>query len=195
MAAEQSNSSGFAARYATALFELAKESHAVPAVLADLDRFDALIGSHPDMHRFVMSPVFGADEQIRALTPILEKVGISGLAHKFLLLVASKRRLFAIRPMVKAFKALVDKDRGVTRATVTLAETLALHEREVATSREIAAGYSLDDLAALNDLDRGFGVDWQPNLRWIMVHMIEEYARHCGHADFIRERIDGATGD
>lgn len=79
--------------------------------------------------------------------------------------------------------------------TVTLAETLALHEREVATSREIAAGYSLDDLAALNDLDRGFGVDWQPNLRWIMVHMIEEYARHCGHADFIRERIDGATGD
>lgn len=33
------------------------------------------------------------------------------------------------------------------------------------------------------------------NLRWIVVHMIEEYARHCGHADFLRQAIDGATGD
>jgi hypothetical protein len=33
------------------------------------------------------------------------------------------------------------------------------------------------------------------NLRWIYTHMIEEYARHNGHADLIRERIDGATGD
>jgi uncharacterized damage-inducible protein DinB len=32
-------------------------------------------------------------------------------------------------------------------------------------------------------------------LRWILVHMIEEYARHCGHADLIRESIDGKTGD
>ncbi len=33
------------------------------------------------------------------------------------------------------------------------------------------------------------------SLRWIYVHMIEEYARHLGHADLIRESIDGATGD
>jgi hypothetical protein len=33
------------------------------------------------------------------------------------------------------------------------------------------------------------------SLRWITVHMIEEYARHNGHADLLRERIDGATGD
>jgi hypothetical protein len=33
------------------------------------------------------------------------------------------------------------------------------------------------------------------NLRWIYVHMIEEYARHNGHADLLRERIDGVTGD
>ncbi len=79
--------------------------------------------------------------------------------------------------------------------SVTLADCLALYDRELATSREIAGAYALDDLAALNDLDRGRDEDWQPNLRWIMVHMIEEYARHCGHADLIRERIDGATGD
>ncbi|MFZ4718587.1 MAG: DinB family protein [Ilumatobacteraceae bacterium] len=78
---------------------------------------------------------------------------------------------------------------------VTLAECLAVYDAEIANSQEIAARYSLDDLAALNDRDRGFDGDWQPNLRWIMVHMIEEYARHAGHADLIRERIDGVTGD
>ncbi len=37
-------------------------------------------------------------------------------------------------------------------------------------------------------------MDQDVNLRWIYVHMIEEYARHNGHADLLRERIDGATG-
>jgi hypothetical protein len=36
---------------------------------------------------------------------------------------------------------------------------------------------------------------FRPNLRWVMVHMIEEYARHCGHADLVRQRLDGTTGD
>ncbi len=35
----------------------------------------------------------------------------------------------------------------------------------------------------------------QFNLRWIHTHMIEEYARHNGHADLVRERVDGSTGD
>lgn len=100
MAAEQSVLSGFAGRYATALFELAKEAGVVDAVAADLANFDSLITSHADMHRFVTSPVFGADEQVAALTPILDKVGIKGLAAKFLLLVAVKRRLFAVRGMI-----------------------------------------------------------------------------------------------
>lgn len=36
---------------------------------------------------------------------------------------------------------------------------------------------------------------WAPSLRWILTHMIEEYARHNGHADFIRETIDGEVGE
>jgi uncharacterized damage-inducible protein DinB len=54
-------------------------------------------------------------------------------------------------------------------------------------------------VAAASDLDQSFtrirrGREQTISLRWIVVHMIEEYARHCGHADFLRERIDGATG-
>jgi uncharacterized damage-inducible protein DinB len=55
--------------------------------------------------------------------------------------------------------------------------------------RAVAARHSLDD-SFFHDRD---GTDI--NLRWVMVHMIEEYARHNGHADLLRERIDGATGE
>lgn len=58
-------------------------------------------------------------------------------------------------------------------------------------SRAIAAGIaSLDHVAAKRSPEGE-----STTLRWITVHMIEEYARHCGHADLIRESIDGATGD
>lgn len=72
-------------------------------------------------------------------------------------------------------------------AGASLDELLELYGREVATAREIeAAAPSLDTLAAGPK---------RVNLRWVLVHMIEEYARHCGHADLIRESIDGALGD
>jgi uncharacterized damage-inducible protein DinB len=46
------------------------------------------------------------------------------------------------------------------------------------------------------DLDRTFGDVGSPcSVRWVYLHMIEEYARHNGHADLLRERIDGATGE
>ena len=50
-------------------------------------------------------------------------------------------------------------------------------------------------LAGIGSLDEGGTRRAQPvSARWVLVHMIEEYARHNGHADLLRERIDGATG-
>ncbi|MFL6239804.1 MAG: DinB family protein [Actinomycetes bacterium] len=54
-----------------------------------------------------------------------------------------------------------------------------------------ASAPSLDEVG----LERYRGQDVEVSLRWVMTHMIEEYARHNGHADLLRERIDGATGD
>ncbi|MET9364212.1 DinB family protein [Streptomyces sp. NPDC006632] len=71
----------------------------------------------------------------------------------------------------------------------TYAEALATWHTEVAATREAAAGHGLDDLS------KGTARSGQHfNLRWIYTHMIEEYARHNGHADLIREAIDGAAG-
>ena len=117
--------SGMAGRYATALFELALESNTVDAVTGDLDRFDALVSDSPDLARLVRSPVFGADEQGKALAAVLAKIGIGGLAAKFLMLVTSNRRLFAVRDIVKAYRALVARHKGELTAQVTVAETLS----------------------------------------------------------------------
>jgi hypothetical protein len=74
----------------------------------------------------------------------------------------------------------------------TIAGVVAAYERECAISRAITADTaSLDELSALPIRD----YDAPVSLRWILVHMIEETARHAGHADIIRELIDGVTGD
>ncbi|MGB8860767.1 MAG: DinB family protein [Ilumatobacteraceae bacterium] len=79
----------------------------------------------------------------------------------------------------------------------TLAAAVEALHQEIAKARVIAAGASsLDTLTAIPvgppDNPERYG---PRSLRWVFVHMIEEYARHCGHADVIREAIDGAVGD
>ena len=125
MAGEDTTISGMAGRYATALFELALEDKAVDQVRRDLDSFDALVAGSPDLERLVRSPVFGADEQAKALAAVLDKAGIKGLAGKFLQVIARNRRLFAVRGMIRAYRALVAKHRGEVTAEVTVAEALS----------------------------------------------------------------------
>jgi F-type H+-transporting ATPase subunit delta len=117
--------SGMAGRYANALFELALEEKALDAVKSDLDKFDALIAANPDLNRLVRSPVYGADEQLRALSAILDKAGIGGLAANFLRVITTNRRLFAVRDMIRGFRGLVAKHRGEISADVTVAEKLS----------------------------------------------------------------------
>ncbi len=86
-----------------------------------------------------------------------------------------------------------DPDRDWHRATGQSADDLlALHETAVsvadeAIDRALAAG-GLDTLAVVERHGSA------PSLRWILLHLVEEYARHAGHADLIRESIDGTTG-
>ncbi|MEZ5785338.1 MAG: F0F1 ATP synthase subunit delta [Xanthobacteraceae bacterium] len=124
MAGPDPIASGMAGRYATALFELALESNAIDAVRADLDRFNKLISESPDLERLVRSPVFTAEEQTRALGAVLSQAEIGGLAGNFLKLVASNRRLFAVRDMIRAFRALVARHKGEVTAEVTVADEL-----------------------------------------------------------------------
>ncbi len=82
--------------------------------------------------------------------------------------------------------------------TVSLSDALATLRAEIARSQESIAGVTdLDLLARHAPVAQVAGqpASWQPSLRWILIHLVEEYARHCGHADLLREAIDGETGD
>jgi hypothetical protein len=73
----------------------------------------------------------------------------------------------------------------------TVASVLAeYHEETAQTRRVVDATDSLDELSAVASELRG-----HVSLRWVLVHMIEETARHAGHLDVMRESIDGRTGD
>lgn len=70
-----------------------------------------------------------------------------------------------------------------------LSDLVAMYESACEKSREVVA--TADSLGEMSEKDTRRG---KVSLRWILLHMIEETARHAGHADLIRERIDGATG-
>ena len=76
-------------------------------------------------------------------------------------------------------------------STDTLSDSIAHLRAEISIADINLAKVTLDDLAATGARPES-GI---PNVRWIVVHMIEEYARHCGHADLIRESIDGAKSE
>ena len=133
-----------AGRYATALFELAREANAIDAVKADLERFDALVADSPDLARLVRSPVFSAAEQLQALTAVLDRTGIGGLAAQFLMAVTNNRRLFAARDMVRGFRELVAQHKGEATAEVTVAE--ALKDDHVAALRSALKAVSGKDV-------------------------------------------------
>lgn len=124
MAKEETIVSGMAGRYAQALFDLAREQGVTDQVAEDLTRFSALIHESADLQRFIKSPIFGADEQVRALTALLSRAGIAGITANFLKLVAAKRRLFAVGDMIRDFNKLNDFAKGLARAEVTVAEPL-----------------------------------------------------------------------
>ncbi|MCA1437839.1 F0F1 ATP synthase subunit delta [Bradyrhizobium sp. BRP20] len=125
MAAEDTSVSGVSGRYATALFELARDQKVVDEVKADLDKFDALLNESADLKRLVRSPVFAADAQSKALSAVLDKVGIAGITANFLKVLTANRRLFAVADVSRAYRALVARFKGETTADVTVAEALS----------------------------------------------------------------------
>jgi F-type H+-transporting ATPase subunit delta len=114
--------SGVAGRYALALFELARDERAIDDVGRDLDGFSRLLAESEDLRRLIKSPVFSAEDQLRAIEAVLARAGIGGLAANLIRLVATKRRLFVLPDMIRDYKALVARHKGIVPAEVRLAE-------------------------------------------------------------------------
>jgi F-type H+-transporting ATPase subunit delta len=143
--------SGVAERYASSLFELALENNALPEVSAALDNFQSLIDESADLKRLILSPVFSSEEQLAAITAVLEKAGISGLAANFIKVTASNRRLFAVPGMIRSFREIYARHRGEVSAEVTSAYALtAAQETELkaalkgVTGKDVAINVAVD---------------------------------------------------
>lgn len=114
-----------AGRYAAALFDLAKEQQQLDAVASDFKQLSALLAESSDLRRLVSSPVISADDQARAIGAILDKGQANALTSNFLRLIARNRRLFALRDMITAYRALLARERGEVAADVASAHPLS----------------------------------------------------------------------
>jgi F-type H+-transporting ATPase subunit delta len=143
--------SGVAERYATALFELARDSGALDQVKADLDRFTDLMAESADLTRLVRSPVFSADEQLRAVDAVLGRAAIGGAAANLIKVAARNRRLFVVPEIITGFREMLARHRGEASAEVTSAEKLS--DRQVAALKEALRGTIGKDVALAEKVD------------------------------------------
>lgn len=124
MATDEPIMATVAGRYASALFELAKDERQLEAVEKDLVALAAMLKDSPELGRMVRSPVITADEQGRAISAIAGSAGFAGLTTNFLKLLAKSRRLFALSDMIKLFRQITARHRGEATAEVVSAHAL-----------------------------------------------------------------------
>ena len=127
--------SSAAGRYATALFELAKEDNALEAVEADLTALEAALSESPDLGHLIASPIHTREEQGRALDAVAQKMGLGTLTRNVLGLMASKRRIFALPQLIANFQSLLADHRGEVTADVTAAAALSKAQTDALASK------------------------------------------------------------
>ncbi|MEO1252319.1 MAG: F0F1 ATP synthase subunit delta [Pseudomonadota bacterium] len=124
-AGEPTPVSGVADRYASALFDLAREQGDWESVEKELKSLRAAIHDSEDLRAFVKSPVYDRDDQLAAVAAIAEKAGFSATTTNFLKVVASNRRLFVIEGMIAAYIARAARERGEVMAQAIAAAPMS----------------------------------------------------------------------
>ncbi|MFC3231642.1 DinB family protein [Streptomyces nitrosporeus] len=152
-----------------------------------------MLEGRPDYHRATLAAKCAglSDEQLRQASVPPSEFTLLGLVRH---LAENERGRFREVPAGEEVPPLYgtpedpDGEFHVTEED-TWEEARTTWLAEIEAARANVAGLGLDSLSA------GLSRRGEPfSLRWIYTHMIEEYARHNGHADLVRERIDGATG-
>ncbi|MBT2130501.1 F0F1 ATP synthase subunit delta [Aliiroseovarius lamellibrachiae] len=123
-------STGIAQRYATAVFELAKEGKKLKAVEGDLDALEAVLADSADFRNLITSPVYTRDEQGAGVGAIAKQMKLSPMVANVLGLMAQKRRLFALPQLVAALRAAIAEDKGEVTAEVTAAKAMTKAQQD-----------------------------------------------------------------
>ncbi|WP_432450549.1 F0F1 ATP synthase subunit delta [Aliiroseovarius marinus] len=123
-------STGIAQRYATAIFDLAKEGKKLKAVEADVAAIDAALADSGDLVNLINSPVYTRDEQGAAIAAIAKKMKLSPMVANALGLMAQKRRLFVLPQLMAALRGLIAEDKGEVTAEVTAAKAMTKAQQD-----------------------------------------------------------------
>lgn len=119
-----SNSTRIAARYATAVFELAKEGGGLDALERDVDTMEAAIAESADLRDLIRSPIYTREQQGGAVAALAAKMGLSGTTANALKLMASKRRLFVMPQLLSVLRGKIADEKGEVTAEVQSARAL-----------------------------------------------------------------------
>jgi F-type H+-transporting ATPase subunit delta len=117
-------STGIAARYATAVFDLAKEGKKIAALEKDVDALEAAMADSADLKTLLTSPLYSRDEQGAAIAAVSKKMKLSPTTNNVLALMASKRRLFVLPQLVATLRDQIAGHKGEVTAEVTSAKAL-----------------------------------------------------------------------
>ena len=160
MSEPASISTGIALRYATAVFELAKEENALPALEADIGTLQTAIDDSADLRDLLNSPIYTREQQATAIAALATKMGLSAILGNALSLMASKRRLFATPQLIASLAALIAAHKGEVTAEVTAAKALtAEQQKKLAASLKASTGKEVNlNVAVDNSLIGGLVV-------------------------------------
>ncbi|MCI2395275.1 F0F1 ATP synthase subunit delta [Aliiroseovarius sediminis] len=123
-------STGIAQRYATAVFDLAKEGKKLKAVEADVAALEAALADSEDLRDLISSPVYSRDEQGAAISAVAKQMKISPMVVNTLGLMAQKRRLFVLPQLISALRDLIAEDKGEVTAKVTAAKSMTKAQQD-----------------------------------------------------------------
>lgn len=124
MSESASISVGIAARYATAVFELARDADALDALSSDMAALEAALDGSADFRALISSPVYRREDQARAITALADKMGLAQVTRSTLGVMAGARRLFVLPQMIARIRALIAEHRGEVTAEITAARAL-----------------------------------------------------------------------
>ncbi len=124
MSESSSISTGIAARYATAVFELAKDGNELDALERDIETLDAALSDSADFTALINSPIYSRAAQGTAIAAIAGQMGLGATVANTLKLM-SKRRLFVLPQLTAALAALISEEKGEVNAHVRSARSLS----------------------------------------------------------------------
>ena len=130
MSESASISTGIAARYATAVFGLAKDGNTLDRLEQDIDALDTAIAESSALRDLLHSPVYSRAEQGAAISSIASKMELSDVVGNTLKLMATKRRLFVVPQLVTALRGLIADEKGEVTADVRAATALSADQEK-----------------------------------------------------------------